>query len=83
MDYDAVIAECKQIHPIPEGYSIQKSDGENIIVKGPNLGFCITKEQIEEGWHKAIYPAAMQTLIQAESEFLTDPTNPCWNDIPA
>jgi hypothetical protein len=80
MEYDAVIDECKDIHPLPDGYSM-KEDGDNVIVSGPNLGFCMTASSIERGYFREQYRAGLPFLIEKEAEFLLDPTNPCWNGV--
>lgn len=63
---DDVIHDLLKIMPLPAGYSMVPEGDDDIIVQGPNLGFCIIRKNIEDNVHFTIYPAALKKLIECE-----------------
>lgn len=76
---EEVIEVCKSIAQLPDGYTIVIDEKtHNILVGGPNLGFCITEKAMDEGYYREMFKPALEKLIECEAEYLKDPTNPCW-----
>jgi hypothetical protein len=77
---NAVIEECTAIAPLPDGYTMEVDrKTHNILVCGPNLGFCITEKAMTERRYVESFAPCLEALIEAEADFLKDPTNPCWH----
>jgi hypothetical protein len=67
IDFQSVIAELLAIKPLPNGYSMEVDPAtDNILVRGPTLGFAITKEAILDNLYKAQYPVCLDRLIEIE-----------------
>jgi hypothetical protein len=77
---DEVIEACKKIAVLPDGYTMKiNTKTRNILVCGPNLGFCISERAMDEGHYLESFKPCLEFLIEKEAEYLKDPDNPCWH----
>jgi hypothetical protein len=69
--------EILALKELPMGYRVD-CDGktDNLLVVGPKLGFCITREAINEGYHTSMFVPSLNALIEAEATGLPAPVLP-------
>jgi hypothetical protein len=79
---DDVRRDLLKIMPLPEGYSMEPEGDDDFIVRGPHLGFAITRKDIDDNRHLAMYPAALKQLIECEESKLYE-THPHYFEWPS
>jgi hypothetical protein len=61
--------ELLKLRPLPEGYCIEcEHNTGNLLVKGPSLGFAITKNAIGNNYYADQYPPTLERLIEVEAD---------------
>jgi len=63
-----VATELRALQDIPDGYCIEYEDGDHIIVRGPTLGFAVTRKMIQDNHHLAQWVLTLNKLIECEKD---------------